>query len=75
MVAGVQRDDEVIVPALTFVATANTCYQGAVPLFADCEQRTAWHRCGEVETPSWRIMRSLRVTAAGTGIRDAQFGL
>ncbi len=41
MVAGVQRDDEVIVPALTFVATANAVsYQGAVPLFADCEQRT-----------------------------------
>lgn len=36
--AGVQPGDEVLVPALTFVATANAvCYCGAVPHFADSE--------------------------------------
>ncbi len=41
IVAGVRRDHEVIIPSLTFVATANAVfYQGAVPLFADCEMRT-----------------------------------
>jgi perosamine synthetase len=39
--AGVQADDEVIVPALTFVATANAVrYLGAVPHFADSEVAT-----------------------------------
>jgi len=39
--AGVQADDEVIVPALTFVATANAMkYLGAVPHFADSEEAT-----------------------------------
>lgn len=39
--AGVTGNDEVIVPALTFVATANAVsYCGAVPHFADCEERT-----------------------------------
>jgi perosamine synthetase len=38
--AGVNKGDEVILPALTFVATANAAYYlGAVPHFADsCEQ-------------------------------------
>ncbi|NLI91360.1 MAG: LegC family aminotransferase [Peptococcaceae bacterium] len=41
LLAGVTRDDEVFVPALTFVATANAVsYCGAVPHFADCEERT-----------------------------------
>jgi perosamine synthetase len=36
--AGVQAGDEVLLPALTFVATANAvCYCGAVPHFADSE--------------------------------------
>ena len=36
--AGVARDDEVIVPALTFIATVNAVsYCGAVPHFADSE--------------------------------------
>lgn len=36
--AGVRRGDEVLVPALTFVATANAvCYCGAVPHFVDSE--------------------------------------
>ncbi len=39
--AGVQRDDEVLMPALTFVATANAVtYCGAVPHFVDSEERT-----------------------------------
>lgn len=39
--AGVRQDDEVLVPALTFVATANACsYCGAIPHFVDSEERT-----------------------------------
>jgi perosamine synthetase len=41
LIAGVGRDDEVLVPALTFVATANAvAYCGAVPHFVDSEQGT-----------------------------------
>jgi perosamine synthetase len=39
--AGVQADDEVLIPALTFVATANAVtYCGATPHFVDSEART-----------------------------------
>ena len=39
--AGVERGDEVLVPALTFVATANAvAYCGAEPHFVDSEERT-----------------------------------
>jgi perosamine synthetase len=39
--ADVRRGDEVVVPALTFVATANAVsYVGAIPHFADSEPRT-----------------------------------
>lgn len=39
--AGVQANDEVFVPALTFIATANAVqYLGAVPHLADCEKST-----------------------------------
>jgi perosamine synthetase len=39
--AGVREGDEVLIPALTFVATANAVsYCGAVPHFADSEERT-----------------------------------
>jgi perosamine synthetase len=39
--AGVSRDDEVLIPGLTFVATANAvAYCGAVPHFIDSEERT-----------------------------------
>ena len=39
--AGVEKDHEVLVPALTFVATANAVtYLGAVPHFVDCEEST-----------------------------------
>lgn len=41
LLSGVQPGDEVIVPAMTFVATANAVvYCGAVPHFADCEEGT-----------------------------------
>ncbi|PYN66136.1 MAG: LegC family aminotransferase [Candidatus Rokuibacteriota bacterium] len=41
LVAGVEAGDEVLVPALTFVATANAVrYCGAVPVFMDSEPRT-----------------------------------
>ena len=41
LIAGVRPDDEVIVPTLTFVATANAVsYCGAIPHFVDSEQRT-----------------------------------
>lgn len=39
--AGVRQNDEVLTPALTFVATANAvAYCGAVPHFVDSEERT-----------------------------------
>lgn len=39
--AGVKRDDEVLIPTLTFVATANAVtYCGATPHFVDSEPRT-----------------------------------
>jgi aminotransferase in exopolysaccharide biosynthesis len=41
LLAGVQPDDEVLIPALTFVATANAVsYCGAVPHFVDSEERS-----------------------------------
>jgi perosamine synthetase len=41
LVAGVEAGDEVIVPTLTFAATANAVrYCGAVPIFMDAEPRT-----------------------------------
>lgn len=39
--AGIQPNDEVLIPALTFVATANAVtYCGATPHFVDSEERT-----------------------------------
>lgn len=41
MLAGVEANDEVLVPDLTFIATANAItYCGAVPHFVDVEERT-----------------------------------
>ena len=41
LLAGVRPDDEVLVPALTFIATANAVsYCGAVPVFMDSEPRS-----------------------------------
>ncbi|WP_274362520.1 LegC family aminotransferase [Paenibacillus thermotolerans] len=39
LLAGVHRDDEVLIPSLTFIATANAVsYCGAVPHFVDVEE-------------------------------------
>ena len=41
ILAGVKKDTEVLVPSLTFAATANAvCYAGAVPHFVDSEEET-----------------------------------
>lgn len=38
MLGGVERDDEVLMPSLTFIATANAVsYCGAIPHFVECE--------------------------------------
>jgi perosamine synthetase len=38
---GIEKDDEVIVPDLTWIATAAPIsYVGARPVFADCEEKT-----------------------------------
>ena len=41
LLSGVQKDDEVLIPGLTFVATANAVsYCGAIPHFVDAEEDT-----------------------------------
>ena len=41
ILAGVNKDDEVLVPGLTFAATANAiCYANAIPHFVDSEEET-----------------------------------
>lgn len=41
LLAGVKTNDEVLIPALTFIATANAvAYLGAIPHFVDSEERT-----------------------------------
>jgi perosamine synthetase len=41
ILAGVKKDSEVLVPGLTFVATANAvCYAAAIPHFVDSEEET-----------------------------------
>jgi len=40
-IVGVEYGDEVLIPSLTFIATANAVtYCGAVPHFIDCQERT-----------------------------------
>lgn len=47
---GVKEGDEVIVPAMTFVATSEVVlYFGAVPIFADIDKETHLMQPGEVE--------------------------
>lgn len=49
LLAGVRPGDEVIVPSLTFVATANAVsYCHAIPHFADCEDRTLGLNAGRL---------------------------
>lgn len=41
LILGVSAGDEVLIPAMTFIATANAVsYCGAIPHFVDCEART-----------------------------------
>jgi perosamine synthetase len=41
LLAGVKRDDEVLMPAMTFIATANAVsYIGAIPHFVDVDENT-----------------------------------
>lgn len=41
LLAGVEHDDEVLMPSLTFVATANAVkYTGAIPHFVECEEES-----------------------------------
>lgn len=41
LLAGVKSDDEILMPAFTFVATANAaCYCGAIPHFVDIDEKT-----------------------------------
>ena len=41
ILAGVKKDDEVLVPGLTFAASANAiCYANAIPHFVDSEDET-----------------------------------
>ncbi len=65
LLAGVEPGDEVLVPALTFVATANAVrYCGAVPVFMDVEprtwtmdpQKTADFLAGECEVAGGRLV-------------------
>ncbi len=57
---GVRRDDEVVVPALSYVATASAvALQGAVPVFADVDRRTLGlcaNRAEERVTPRTRAI-------------------
>ena len=50
MALGIGPGDEVIVPTLTYVASANAvCYTGAKPVFVDCELGTWNISLGDVE--------------------------
>ncbi len=50
---GLKPGDEVIVPALTYVASANAVsYCGARPVFADCDRRT-WNATVESISSAW----------------------
>lgn len=51
ILAGVERGDEVLMPALTFIATANAAaYLGAVPHFVDSEDRSLGVDAVKLET-------------------------
>lgn len=50
---GLQAGDEVVVPALTYVASANAvAYCGAKPVFADCDPST-WNSTAEQIEAAW----------------------
>lgn len=61
LVAGVKPGDRVLVPTLTFVATANAVvYSGAEPVFVDCEPAT------------WTLDHTLAAEALEQGERDGR---
>jgi perosamine synthetase len=50
LLAGVEPGDEVLIPTLTFIATANAVsYAGAMPHFVDSEERTLGVDAGRLE--------------------------
>lgn len=74
LMAGVRPDDEVIIPALTFVATANAVrYCAAVPHFADSDERTLGIDPSKLATHLSRIaeLHGGRCTNRETGRRIA----
>ena len=68
--AGVQANDEVILPALTFVATANAVgYLGAVPHFADSDLSTLG-----LDASALREWLQITAEPAGDGYRNRRTG-
>ncbi len=74
LLAGVEPGDEVLVPSLTFVATANAIlYCGAVPHFADVDSRTLGLDPGRLEEhlAAVAVTRDGRLYNRSTGRRIA----
>lgn len=70
LLAGVRPGDEVLVPALTFIATANAVsYAGATPHFVDSEERTLGVDAGRLEA----YLREV-AERAGDGCRNRRTG-
>ena len=71
---GVKPDDEVITPALSFVASANCIlYVGATPVFVDCDPRTLNMRPREVEkhiTDKTKAIIAVEVFGNPAGMSD-----
>jgi len=70
--AGIEPEEEVILPPMTFVATANAVvFQGGTPIFADVDGDTLLINPSEVEkkiTPRTKAIIASRITPArGTG--------
>lgn len=65
----IQPGDEIIIPALTYIATAHAvCYQGAVPVFADIDPRTFTIDPADIERKITRKTRCIiPVDYAGQG--------
>jgi perosamine synthetase len=66
-VCGVQPGDEVLVPALTFVATANAvAHCGAVPHFVDSEENSLGICVSAIARPAVGLRQSCRRTFSDT---------
>ncbi|MCH7579314.1 MAG: aminotransferase class I/II-fold pyridoxal phosphate-dependent enzyme, partial [Chloroflexi bacterium] len=69
--AGVEAGDEVIMPALTFVATAAAAlYMGAVPVFVDIDPETWCIDPGEVERAVTGKTKAVLPVHLGSRIAD-----